>query len=333
VRTIVRAALALALVAAVFVFALPQIAGYGAVGSRLAAISPGFAAGLAGAVVLNLLTFPLPWRVLLPRLSFVAALGFTQASTALVTVLPGGAPLGMALSFGLLRRLGQEGAAAGFAVAVTGVWSQISIFLFPLAGVAATLATGALPPAVAVAAAASAALAALTAAGAAAALRSRSGTRRLGDAARHAAGWFALRTRRAEPGWDGESLARLRDDGVRLLRRRWAALTAATLANQLTGYLLLEVSLRATGISSAQLSPAQTFMAWSLGRLIGSLPLTPGGLGVVELGLVGTLVAFGGPRAHVVAAVLLYRAVIVLPTLLLGLGTLLVWRLRPQAPA
>ena len=57
------------------------------------------------ATLLDILTTALPWQAVLPQLSFVAALAFTQASTALTTVLPGGAPLGMALSFGFLRRL------------------------------------------------------------------------------------------------------------------------------------------------------------------------------------------------------------------------------------
>ena len=68
--------------------------------------------------------------------------------------------------------------------------------------------------------------------------------------------------------------------------------------------------------------------------MISSLPLTPGGIGVVELGMIGTLVGFGAPDAQVVAAVLLYRGVIVLPTLVVGLASLPVLRrLAPAEPA
>ena len=49
------------------------------------------------------------------------------------------------------------------------------------------------------------------------------------------------------------------------------------------------------------------------------MPITPGGLGIVEVGLTSALVAFGGPSDRVVAAVLLYRAMSTLPTLTLGL--------------
>ena len=41
--------------------------------------------------------------VVIPRLDFLAALRVTQASTALISVVPGGAPMGMAITFGMLR--------------------------------------------------------------------------------------------------------------------------------------------------------------------------------------------------------------------------------------
>jgi uncharacterized protein (TIRG00374 family) len=60
--------------------------------------------------------------------------------------------------------------------------------------------------------------------------------------------------------------------------------------------------------------------------LLGSIPITPGGLGVVELALTGALVAFGGNEAEVVAAVLVYRFVAVAPTLVLGTAAGVTWR-------
>ena len=79
--------------------------------------------------------------------------------------------------------------------------------------------------------------------------------------------------------------------------------------------------------------PSEAFLAWAIGRLISSLPLTPGGIGVVELGMIGTLVGFGAPHAHVVAAVLLYRGVIIVPTLVVGAVALLGFRLGPAKPS
>ena len=75
-----------------------------------------------------------------------------------------------------------------------------------------------------------------------------------------------------------------------------------------------------------RLDGPEAFAAWSLARVIGSLPITPGGLGLVEVGLTSVLVGFGGNKAGVVAAVLLFRFLTIVPTLLLGAGAGFVWR-------
>lgn len=302
-RVLFRAALGVALAAVVFFVVVPRIASYGSIGNRLAAVSTGWAFVLAGGAILDILVTALPWRVLLPQLSWPAALGFTQASTAVTAVVPGGAPLGMAISFGLLRRLRIGAGEAGFAVGLAGLWSQVTILVYPLLGAVLVLATGHLSGTTLAIALGSGVAAAVVAAVAVAALRSAAVARRL-----------------------GERFARLRDERLLHLRSRWPALTVATVVNQLSGYLLLVLCLRAVGVSFQQLPLSETFLAWSIGRLISSLPLTPAGIGVVELGLIGTLVGFGGPHAVVVAAVLLYRGLIVVPTLVVGFGSLVVLR-------
>ena len=168
---------------------------------------------------------------------------------------------------------------------------------------------------------------------AAAALRSPRAAQRLGDVAGRLAGRVAQLLRRDPPAWDGEMLVQLRQEWLSDIRSRWPSLTAATLVNQLTAYLIFELSLVAVGISYRELPASEAFLAWAIGRLISSLPLTPGGIGVVELGMIGTLVGFGAPHTHVVAAVLLYRGFVILPTLAVGAFALLGFHRRPPAPS
>jgi uncharacterized protein (TIRG00374 family) len=109
-------------------------------------------------------------------------------------------------------------------------------------------------------------------------------------------------------------------------------LTLATLGGHLTVYLVLLVTLRVLGVSGGEVSVVEAFAAWSLVRLLGSIPITPGGLGVVELGLTTALVGFGGEQTEVVAAVLVYRVLTVVPTLLIGLLAGATWkRHRPES--
>lgn len=320
----------LAIVVLVFALALPSIARYGAVWGELRGLTPLWLAALAAAVLANGVTSALPWRVLLPRLGFAWALRITQASTALITVLPGGAPAGMALSFAMLRTRRIDRSAAAMTVALSGVWSQLSTFLFPVVALAAVAASGPLPRPAVWAAVAGVVVVAVAVALLALALAEPRRALLLGSATRSASGLLLRIVRRPAPGWSRSGMLRLRRRTLGAIREHGLALTLATLANQLTAYLVFDLSLRAVGISTGQVSVAESFTAWSLARLIESLPLTPGGLGLVELGLTGMLVAFGGPHAPVVAAVLLYRGLVVVPTLVLGALAGLTWRVGPR---
>lgn len=317
-----------AVVGVVFAFALPSIAQYGAVWGELHSLTPLWIGALAAAVLANTLTSALPWRVMLPGLGLVSALRITQASTALITVLPGGAPAGMAVSFAMLRtqRIGRE--AAALTVALTGIWSQLSTFVFPVAAVVAISAGGRLPRPVVWAAVAGVVVIVVAIVLLVLALAGRRRALILGGAVRAATGALLRLARRPSPVWSRADILRLRRNTLRAMSEHGVALTLATLANQLTGFAVLDLSLRAVGISTAEISIAESFTAWSLARLIESLPLTPGGLGLVELGLTGTLIAFGAPHAALVASVLLYRGLVVVPTLVLGATAGLTWRLR-----
>ena len=143
--------------------------------------------------------------------------------------------------------------------------------------------------------------------------------------------WVKSRFRRGPVTFGGASFVRFRSEVVDLLARRWHVLTLATLAGSLTVFLLLVLSLRAVGVPASEVDVIEAFAAWSLVRIIGAIPITPGGFGIVELGLTTALVAFGGANAGVVAAVLIYRFLTVVPTLVLGGLAAMTWRWRAGA--
>ncbi len=132
--------------------------------------------------------------------------------------------------------------------------------------------------------------------------------------------------RRGPVAWDGSSFERFRRDAADLLRRRWHALTLATLAGSLSVFLVLLLSLRALGVGASEVTWEEAFAAWALVRLLGSIPITPGGVGIIELGLTTALVGFGGSNAAVVAAVLVFRFLTIVPTLVAGLLSTLTFR-------
>jgi uncharacterized membrane protein YbhN (UPF0104 family) len=107
-----------------------------------------------------------------------------------------------------------------------------------------------------------------------------------------------------------------------LLRPNWRLLGAL-------GYLLFDIAVLWTTL--AAVGPAPPVAALAVAYLAGYLPNVlpiPGGIGILDAGLVGALGLYGLPLSHAAAAVLVYHAVAFwIPTL--G-GMLAYTRLRPR---
>lgn len=330
VRHIVVAAIGLGIVASTFFYFLPTIANYGDVWDEVQQLSWPWIAALLAFTAVNLATFAPPWMVSLPGLSFVRAMELTQASTALSLVVPGGAAVGAAGAFGMLRRWGFRARDFSRAVTLTSLWNQFLNLSFPILAVFLLTVTGEGQRTAALATVAFVGVAVLGIVLGAfvLVLLSKRLARDIGDVAARFATWARGKLRRGPVSWDGSAFERFRTDAGDFLQRRWHVLTIASLAGSLTVFAVLVVSLRALGVSAAEVSIVEAFAAWALVRIIASVPITPGGIGIVELGLTGALVGFGGPNAEVVAAVLVYRFLTVVPTLALGLLAAFTFRRR-----
>jgi uncharacterized protein (TIRG00374 family) len=255
----------------------------------------------------------------LPGLRYWEGTRVTLASTAVSIVAPGGAPAGMATSFGMLKLWGFEGRPVGLAVAVTSIWNQLMILGVPIVAVALLVAEGDSNRTVELVAFIALAAFCVIVAGFAIGLSNARWTRWIGDRAARIASWGKGLLHKAPVAWNGEGFVRFRGETITLLRRRWWYLTLATLANHLSVFVILVASVRAVGVSNDHITLVEAFAAWALSRVLGSIAPTPGGLGFVELGLTGALVAFGATDAEAVAATLIYRFLKDVPTLVLGL--------------
>lgn len=314
------------LVLAVFGLVLPRVADYGQVWSVISGLSWVYVALLAGATILNLATFAPPWQAALPGLSFRNALVMSQASTAASNVLPGGDAIGVAVSYQMLRRWGFRVEQVAIATGAFSVWNVIANVSFAVIGVGLLALGGESEPLLTAAAVVGAAVCAVLAVAIGLVLRDERYARRIGSLVERLLNRLRVVVGRAPvDGW-ADRLVEFRDEAIGLIRRRWWQLTLATLAGHLTVALVLLVALRAVGVPESAVSLVEVFASWALIRIIMTIPVTPGGLGVVELGLTGALVGFGGNRVDVVAAVLLYRALTYVPPIAVGGISLVVWR-------
>ena len=226
---------------------------------------------------------------------------------------------------------GAAGRPVTIAVAVTGIWNQFAMLGFPIVALAILTVQNERNGLLETVAVIGLVIFVLAVAGFTAGLWTEHLAHRVGNLAARISNFGLHLIRRGSVTWDGRSFVRFRNETVRLLKRRWHVLTLATLAGQLTVFLVMLASIRICGVHAAQVSVIEAFAAWSIARLLGSLPITPGGIGVVEVGLTGVLVGFGGDNADVVAGVLVYRFVTIVPTLLLGLvASTTLKRLKPK---
>src|SRR4051795_7980406 len=113
----------------------------------------------------------------------------------------------------------------------------------------------------------------------------------------------------------------------KILHRRHPAVIAGAIGYWAFDNFVLWATFHAFGVS-----PPITviLMGYLIGQLGGALPL-PGGIGGIDLGLIGTLIVYGAPAAATAAAVLAYR--IILFWLPLAVGGLAFALLRRDMPS
>jgi uncharacterized membrane protein YbhN (UPF0104 family) len=90
------------------------------------------------------------------------------------------------------------------------------------------------------------------------------------------------------------------------LGKEWASAILRSAGNVLFDYMALIAALVASG---SRPKPSLTLLAYVAAVVLGSIPITPGGLGFVEAGLTATLILAGVPGAQATLATLAYRLV------------------------
>jgi len=327
-KRVVQGVISSVIVVGIFVGVMPQFADYAEVWKTITSLTWLESASLAVVALWNLATY---WFVLvaaLPGLRLREALVVNQSSTAVSNSLPGGGAIGVAVTLAMLTSWGFRVAAITRSAVVTGIWNNfvklgmpiIALGLLTIEGDTskAWLSASALGVAVLV--------------GAVAALWMVLRSDRLARAVGVLLGRLASSIRhllRRDPvtGWDDRA-AGFRRDTVGLLRHRWLQLTLSTLVSHLSLYVVLLLTLRHLGVSQDEVSWINVLAAFAFVRLISALPVTPGGVGVVELGYAAALTIGldDSTRAQVVAAILVFRVITYLFPIPFGAAAYVVWR-------
>ena len=330
-RKILRTALPAAVVAVIFWFALPRFASYGSVLAGISAMTwPQvllIAAAAAGSLVSG-------WIVIcsvLPSIRLREAAVVNLGSSAVANTLPAGGALAMGVSWAMLSGWGISTRDYVLYSLVSGIWNVFARLSLPVLALLILLTAGRPDAELLAAAAAGLGLLAAAAAGLTLLLRSEPFALHVGHALQCVLAISCRLIRRQPPADIPGSLLDFRNRAGALLITRGWRITAATVAGNFALWLVLLACLRGAGLSQAQVPWQTSLAAFAAVRLLTVLPITPGGLGITELGLVTILAANAGHQAsvRVTAAVLLFRAVTYLPSIPLGALACLAWRHAP----
>jgi uncharacterized protein (TIRG00374 family) len=329
-RKIFRTAGSFALVAAIFAFAVPHFASYRSVWASMEAMTWAEVLLVAAAAAASMITTWIMICQVLPSIRLREAAAVNLGSNAVANTLPAGGALAMGVSWAMLSSWGVSTAEYVLYTLVSGIWNVFARLGLPILALV-ILATASRPGAGLIAAAA-AGLVLLTAlaAGLGLLMRSESFAVRAGRVLQLVL-VTACRVARRPKSFDiPGSLLGFRDRAGALITARGWRITAATVASNLTLWLVLLACLRGVGLSQTQVPWQTSLAAFAFVRLLTVLPITPGGLGITELGLIATLAGHAhGDAVQVTAAVLLYRAVTYLPPIPLGVAACLIWQHAP----
>ena len=242
-------------------------------------------------------------RIAVPGISWFVASTSQLTSNAAIKIMPGGIVAGGAFYFRMLAVSGVPMNQAAAALAAVGVLSNLVLFSLPavavvIAAISAPIPEGMLPVAVAGTLLFFAMFTAtvvfvrydapLHAMGRIVETMVRWSTQRLGR------DWTFTET----------GLVESRDMVVAALGERWQRALGFAVLNWLLDYATLVVALFAIG---AQPRVSLVLLAFAGAAVLGMIPITPGGLGFVEAGLVGMLTIAGIPASDALLATLAYR--------------------------
>ncbi len=278
-------------------------------------------------VVFEILSFVCVWwliKIALPKVDWFVAATSQLVSNAVSRVVPGGAAVGGATLYRMLSVSGVQHSEAAGALAATSILSTAALFAIPATGFLMAVLGAPVPEALWPAAVAGGVMFALLVAFGWIAVVFDRPLLSLG----RAIDWV-LRTiskRRGTPRFlNPQRLVQERDRMIDVLGSNSRKAVLAAALNWAFDYLALVAALFAVG-ADPRLS--LVLLAYAGAAVLTMIPITPGGLGFVEVGLVWLLVVSGIPRQDAIVATTAYRAISLLVPILCGVPAWLAHRRR-----
>jgi uncharacterized membrane protein YbhN (UPF0104 family) len=329
-RWAVEIALSVGVAVAIFAVVLPRVTGssYAEVWDVLGELQAWQFLLLAVAWLVNMVMYTGVLTASLPGLTHPQAFVANLSSSAVSNVLPFGGAVGVAATYLMYGSWGFGAGAITRSILVSGVWNVLVKLAMPAVAFVVLAATGELSPVVAVVAVLGVVVFAATVGVLWLVLHSDTFAAAVGRATERALTALArLVRRRPVTGVEARFVA-FRHESRNLIVDAWVPLSVWIALYNLTQFGLFLLCLEVLPDTAHDLGWAEAFAAFTVGRLLSNVSVTPSGVGFVEAGMAGLLVAAGGDPATVTAGVLLFSAFTYLAEIPVGAAGWLVWATR-----
>jgi putative heme transporter len=322
-RQAVQSLLGLAAVVLLIAYGLPYLldTSWDAIGAQLARVRPGTAV-LMGLLLLGGL-FCYTWVIIgsLPGVSHLQALKINASAATVANLVPLGAALGVAVSWMMLRSWGFSRSAVSSSFLVTAVWNVLARVLLPVIGCLVVVAGPIDAPQIVVTGAYLAgAMGTVVVLVCATMIFSDRVAGVVSRVLRVVLAPFSSAVREGRGIDHVVTDQRARVEAV--VRSGWWRMTLGMTGQFVLLFCLYWVAARTVGLD---LPVAELFCAYTFRQFLTVMAVTPGGLGVTEVGTAGLLVIFGADGGAASATALLYAIYAHLMIVPLGLAAMASW--------
>ena len=328
-RLIITMVLGTAVMVGIFFLVLPELGNYSEAFQELAAMPLYWVAAIIATGLINIFVYPYTVLVSVPGLKYWHGFVERQVGFVISSGVPGGGAFAVAAQYRILHFYRVLPARAAAAVSADAVWVYLLTLAMPAISIGLLFLEGRNTVGYATIALLGGLAVIISIIVIVIVIRNESGAVWVGNFAHKLIAPVARKFHK-EPPNTVDALVEFRIHAYDLVTKRWKAITVANAAAQLTPFLVLVCSLAALGAFPGSLSLIEIFAAYSIALLLVSIPISPGGLGTVDLALVAMLKAFGCDPELALAADLLWRLVWFLPQILTGLGSMFAFFLQQR---
>jgi uncharacterized membrane protein YbhN (UPF0104 family) len=325
-------AITLVVLVAVFGFVIPQLADYDKVLEYIGEITTQEWAVLAALAGWFLMAYPIVLAQILRSARLRETFANHMTGTAITNSVPSGGALALPLNYAMYLSWGFTPESISATLLGAGVWDWLARISLPVIAVIGVAIVGDVIWWMWLVTVVGVAIVAVMVFTLVKVVGSESAAERLASFVDRTASRVLGRLNKENPGVHN-MVMQFRLDLKGIVSDRAWRLTWSTISNHAAMAALFTASVYAVGISTDQIAVPWVVLAFTLGRFLVMIPVSPGGLGLVDLGWIGILtlgwqMTSGEPvdTDRIAAGVLLFRGLSLLPPIPIGMASWLFWR-------